>query len=424
MSMPQSRTIVAGGIIVYLILFTLLLPTRLAIDPALTFSNDAQTYHTSAIHIARSGFYSFDGIKPTIGREPGYSFFLAGLYVLFGEGNRTAIFLAQALLHLVATLLFLREFRRISSERTVLLCGAFLLFLPPIFHIIFTVYRESVALSLLLLISAAWLSLRRMPSFITAAVTGIFFGALLITYIPFMFFPLVLFGLCLYFRMRWQHIATLFLIALLFLGAWGTRNAKYGEWTLIETRRTASTWAMRAELATIFSPLDPLRCLLSEYITRNTPAHLQGYCHPGRFAHGAWIREFSDTAEGQIALEQEAKRRILKHPLNYAWHTTVNIFTYHLPYVNGWGFLYNVTAALGTVTLYVGIALFLAHIRALWKKEYLFFLLLILYPAIIFSLTYPVPRYRTPVLFCYAVFASVGYASWLNRPKRNLKETH
>lgn len=421
--MMRSRYILAGGIVLYLLITALLLPSRLAIDPDITFSNDSSSYHNGAIHIARSGFYSLDGIEPEIGREPGYSLFLAGLYVLFGEGNRIAIFLTQALLYLVATLLFLRELRHISSERAAMICGALLLFLPPVFHITLTVYRESVTLSLILFMSTAWLSLRLMPSLKMAAITGILFGMLLLTYIPFMFFPFLLFGLCMYLRMQWQHVVTIFLISFTFLGAWGTRNEKYDEWTLLKTYRTAGIWAMRADQAETFGILDPFRCILSEYITRRTPDHLKNHCHSGGFAHATWVSEFPDTAEGKIALEKEAKRRIFEHPLNYAWHTAINTLTYHLPYVNGWGFLYNVTAALGTVILYTGIITFLVHIRKLWNKEYLFFLILALYPAIIFSLTYPLPRYRMPTLFCYAAFASVGYASWLHRPKRNSGET-
>ena len=103
------------------------------------------------------------------------------------------------------------------------------------------------------------------------------------------------------------------------------------------------------------------------------------------------------------------KAKILHFFSYYLWFSVFEIIEFHLPYVNGWGFAYNALAALSMVILYVGCLLAIPSLR---RREYAIFLVLILYCTVIFSLTDATPRYLLPVIFCYALFAGIGY-DWL-----------
>jgi len=409
--MKKAPLLLAISISLFAGIFFALLPSRLAMPMTQTFSNDAVSYHEGAIHIARSGFYSRDGVTPTAGREPGYSFFLAGIYKIFGEGNRTAIYIAQALLHLVATLFFFSEFRRVAGERTALMAAGFLLLLPGIFHGFFTVYRESLALSLFLLTIASVFRTQRTMKVWNVVLSGMLFGILILTYIPLMFFPFFMGAGLWYMRFKKQDIAIIIILPLLFLLGWGIRNDIHGEWQLLNPFRSAGTWRMRAIHAEMQDPLDPLRCLYSEYISHDRSTVPKGLCHPEDVLEVEWVEPFPETIPKVRALEREAKRRILHHLPMYLWGSSVWSIEYHLPFLNGWGFTYNLLESLGALLIYIGCGAFLLRAKKFWKREYILFILPILYGTTLFSLTQALPRYRVPIIFCYIAISAIGYAS-------------
>lgn len=388
-----------------------LLPSRLAVPPEITFSNDSGSYHRGALHLARSWFYSVDGVTATSGREPSYSLFLAGIYKVFGEGNRSAIFIAQATLYLASVLFFLKEFRSIGGKTATTIAGAFLLLSPSTFHSIFMVYREIFALSLFLLFIAMLFRATRMWSNWPLIIGAMFLGGFILTYISFMFLPLFLLPAFVFFRFRPFHIALLIGIPLLCLVAWGTRNARVSEWQLLNPVRSAAIWSMRAMHAEVQDPLDPLRCVWVEYVSRDRSQEpAEGICRPETVRYTAWIEAFPKTIAGARALQRESYRHILRHLPMYLWGSLVWGMEYHFPFLNGWGRTYNIMVSIGALIIYSGILLFLWNIKKLWRKEYWFLVLPILYGTLLFSLTQGLPRYRMPTLFCYAAISAVGYA--------------
>lgn len=412
-SLSRHYGILALSAFLYLAISGALLPTRLALPPEITFSNDAGSYHLGAVHLARSGFYSVDGINPTHQREPGLSLFLAALYRLFGEGNRAAIFIAQTLLHLMGVLLFCREFRHVSSKSAAVIAGAFLLLLPPVFHSNFTVYRESLALSLFLLAATFLLSTKRTGSTSHAFLAGLSLGGVVLTYMSFMLLPLMLLPVLFFLRVRPMQIAIAIGLPLLFLLSWGARNAWHEEWVLVDPFPVAGILRMRAIHAEMQRPLDPLRCVWVEYVSRDRSQEPlpRGICRPEEVFDADWVKPYPQTIQEARLLQQESKRRIAQHLPMYLWQTVVWAAEYHFPFLNGWGFAFNVASSLGTLLIYGGCAIAIVRVRRLWRNEYLFFLLPILYGTASFSLMQAFPRYRMPTLFAYCAFAGIGYAS-------------
>lgn len=278
------------------------------------------------------------------------------------------------------------------------------------------VYREILALSLFLLFVAMLLRYIRKRSLQSAFAGAACLGGLILTYISFMFFPLFLIPMFVLFRFRSSAISLLLGIPLLFLIAWGARNALVSEWQLLNPVRSAAIWSMRAMHAEAQDPLDPLRCVYVEYVSRDRSQEPEtGLCRPEDVRAVAWREEFPKTIIGAHAMQKEAHRRILHHIPMYIWGSLVWSMEYHFPFLNGWGRVYNILVSIGAVIVHSGIAIFLWNIKKLWRREYWFLMLPILYGTLLFSLTQGLPRYRIPTLFCYAAIAAIGYASYHRR---------
>lgn len=401
-------------------IWIMLLPGMLALDPVITFSNDTSDYHGAAIHIAREGFYSMDGVQPMMGREPGYSIFLGTLYTLFGEGNRIAIYGAQAALYFLGALLFLREFRKIYGEKAAIAATILLLLLPSVFYLIFKVYREGVTLSLFLLAAAAILALTKKPTIPTAIGAGTALGAAILTYISFVFLPLFLLVAGIFMKIRMRYLTIMIVIPIVMVSAWGMRNAAYEDFRIMPISRAADVWTMRATQVTALTPLDPFHCIVSEYFTRQFDRVPSNLCRPeGKFAYAEWFPGCMEEEGGARNCIQRAHGEIFLHLPIFLWQSFFWAAEYHFPYVNGWGFLYNLLATSGEIIIYLGCIAFLFTLRKHWQRSSLLFLAIILYGTSVFSLTQALPRYRMPTLFCYIAISAIGFGA-LEKKKSTL----
>jgi len=100
------------------------------------------------VHIANSlvsgeGFIDADG-KPTIFRGPIYPFFLAGIFLLFGE-THILVFILQSLMTCLSGYIIFLIARRIFDEKTALLSLALIVFYLP-----FTIYEHFIYLDIML----------------------------------------------------------------------------------------------------------------------------------------------------------------------------------------------------------------------------------------------------------------------------------
>ena len=110
------------------------------------------------------------------------------------------------------------------------------------------------------------------------------------------------------------------------------------------------------------------------------------------------------------AVTQESQAKIKANLPSYLWFSAVDTIELHLPYLGGgWSRAYNIYASLTMLMLYIG---FVFGLTSVLRREYVLWFLLLGYNTAVFILTDATPRYLMPVIFCYALFAGIGY-DWL-----------
>lgn len=410
----RFRAVAVSCIALFIALFLWLLPSRAGVPEHEIFWDDAATYHETAVHVATEGFYSVDGVTPYANREPMYSVFLGGIYRIFGIGNRTAIFAVQALLYLFSVVLFIRSLRPRMTDTVRGLCLFFLLTVPPVLHAIFFVYRESFLLSILLLFTASILNFQESQTWGKGALLGTLLGTLILTSISFLFLPLFLLPLFFVHRLQWRYAILILGIPYVCVLLWGVRNfVSDGTFRVIDPLRPSMMWYARGEQAEQVRGLEPLRCLWSEYVSRDWSGRSSA-CSFNGLIHGKWPDAVLLGNEREVA--HAGQKKILENFFNYLWFSAVEVIELHLPYVNGWGRIYNILALIDTAILYLGCLFALPII--LRQKVFLLFVLIALYNIAVYALTDAIPRYQVPVIFCYALFAAVGYAAALRFIRR------
>lgn len=376
-------------------------------------SGDPAQYDQLGRSLALHGTFSLDGVTPFFEREPGYSLFLALLYRTFGVGSYAAVFAAQAALHFAATVAFARSVRPMLAGKAWLVIVGFLLFAPPVFHAMFALTRESLALSLGMFLTATLFSLERAPSWATAALAGLLLGALVLVSVTFLLFPVGLAALLLWWRVPWAKVVLCMAVAAAVVAPWVIRNEIHrGMPCVTGCYREALQWYVRGEQAEhIGIGLEPARCLWAEYVSRDWTGR-SPYCSFNAVWHAKWPEGFVGVPEDVLATN-EGKAKIRAHFANYLWFSLFEVVELHLPYVNGWGRAYNLSAIAWTAAVYLGCAFSLPFLR---RREYLLAAAFMLYLTGIYVLTDATPRYLVPILHCYALLAAVGYTglrSWL-----------
>lgn len=406
--MVRSPSVVFGTLAFLIVFGAFFLPIQLRKSADLVFSNDADDYNRAALSLSHSGFYSRDGATPLVEREPGYSVFLAFVYLLFGEGNRIAIYSVTALLYLLAVFLFTRQIARRTSPAQSTLTFLMLLFFPSVFLALSLIYRELFTLSLLLLFSALFLSYQADRQMLKVVLMGILLGAAVLTYIPFLFLPFVLAALLFFLRAPRRHVVFLLVIPLLFTTLWGLRNWSFtGEFELTAGQRVDGITYMRAQKAAHLAPHEYFTCFYEEYVLRDFH---NPYCLTNPLLHelGANIQSSVTTLERARA---EARSLLLQHPFGFLWGSFAEVLEFHFPFFDG-NTLYNIAALLAYIFLYLGV---LFGIRAVRDPQYALFWVLPLYAMLVFALTDATPRYHMPTLFCYIVFSARGYIHLVER---------
>lgn len=401
---------VLGVLVLFAVLWAALLPFRLS-EP---LDGDAISYEAAAHNLVTMGFYSQDGVVPFVEREPGMSVFVAALYAIFGTGRFWIVFLAQALLHIVAVYLFARETQRIAGDRAAMIAFAFLMLFPPVFHGIFSFNRESLALSLLMLMTVTalrWFDTKRATY---AALTGMLLGYLILTHVAFLPFPVFILPLLAWYRAGWGKTLLMLLLCAAVVSPWALRNMEVrGRMCLTGCTRSAVTWHVRGVQSEHVHGIEPLMCLWAEYVSRDwtnrSPA-----CSFNKLMHDQWPEGFPGRDEDLIT-GKEGQRKILKNLPSYLWFSVFEVLELHLPYVNGWGRFYNILTVIATLIIYAGMLL---GVRSFFRHgSHLFFVAIMLYVTALFALTDATPRYLMPIIFCYVFFASLGYDRALSRIK-------
>ncbi len=245
----KSERILLSVVLLALVLRVLYVLVAPQVDPLLRqnpLHGDASGYHLLAKHLLSGEGFSWDDGFPTSYRLPGYPFFVAGVYFLFGE-SITAVGLVQAVLGALLCLAIFRFTERLFSVPVALLSAAAVAVNPLLIYITPWVYSET--LFLLLLWLALWLwtvSLEQPFSALRLAATGILLGlATLVRPEVVIFMPLLLGALLLLrrveaFKRGLVVLATLLLVLL----PWSLRNqAVHGEFVLLTTSAGSNFYA-------------------------------------------------------------------------------------------------------------------------------------------------------------------------------------
>lgn len=403
------------GLVLYLFCAAILFPFLIGVPWDSVFASDAVGYSTGAKNLLLQGFYTFDGVHPFLDREPGMSFFLVPIYALFGIENVFGLVLVQSVLYFLAAWWFCVSLAKIADGKAAGMCFLLLLTSGSVFHTIFSAYRECLVLTLFLCFGAAYLSTRTKSSWIMTILMGILLGYIILTYYSFVFLPLFLIPAWWRDRRSLKELTVVFLVCYAVLLPWALRNYSYdGRFRIIDNRRTAVMWYVRGEQAQQIRGLEPIRCLWSEYVSRDWTGRSPACSYNG-LMNTHWSEGFDLQADyGEEA--RAGKAKILANVPFYLWFSLFEITELHLPYLGGgWSHAYNLYAALTAAILYVG---FFVGIRRLKDPAFSLFLALIVYNTAVFILTDATPRYLLPVFFCYAAVAGIGYADILSRTQK------
>ena len=399
------------GSCIYLVLFTTLAFLHLHAAEEVIRGSDALDYSMGGKHIAKMQFYSLDGETAFLEREPGMSMFVGVVYFLFGIENYLPVFLIQGVLFFVSVLFLVRTLSRFCDERCVTICLYLLLLMPSFFHAEISLLREGLTLSLCILFATYLLRFTHNPSWQSAWIAALLLGMIILTYTPFVLLPFFLVAFVLILKLPYRYLLVLFCIPFLFVALWSGRNfAHTGDFRFTGDLRSSWMWHVRGEQAEHIRGLEPFKCLWAEYISRDWSGR-SDYCSYNAVVNRRWPTRRPLGIEADIA--RAGQHKILQNLPYHLWFSVFEVLELHLPYVNGWGFSYNVLTSLMTLFVYVGCVPALPGV--LKRREYAVFLLLILYATLAFSLTDATPRYHVPTFFAYIVLASQGYASLTSR---------
>lgn len=208
---------------------------------------DEKEYVRISEHVASRGVFSFDGITPTVSRPPGYPAALAALRAC-GVGLTGCRFFSFVM-HACGVWLVYRLARRHGDSRAGLLAAAATAGFPVFFYTAGTFYPQTLASSLLVVLSLTLLETRRMTCCRAVAI-GMLLGILLLLIPAFSIVALCVGvwmlgtrgsdeGSCEHpnisaFRSRWIPAATAAVVALVCVSPWIARNHRVtGEWIFI-----------------------------------------------------------------------------------------------------------------------------------------------------------------------------------------------
>lgn len=360
-------------------------------------------YETIARRLVESGRYEWKPGVPTAAREPGFPFFIAGLYAVFGF-RPLAVTLAMSVLGALTALLLravgARLFGEDAGDWTFLLA----LFYPYFIFYTGYFYRETLLCFLLAAALFALSRLERSPSTRAAAWAG------------------GLIGLCaVSFSSLLPSCALLALYA-----AWRIRRraARGAAVLLLLAALPSALWTARNHA--VFGRLIPGATLggFNFYTYLIVPDDARGLPRENeiKFADPTWRRIDSmgslmeDDGSQQAAYMAAAREWIKAHPGEYARRTVRQALKLWRPYPYRRQYQHSY-ALIVLLSLLSDGWLIPLGVWALWRRrdagpETRYFALLLLSATGVYSLLAAIVRYRLPLMVPLLVCAGAGLAAW------------
>lgn len=120
------------------------------LDITIPAGGDAIGYDKIAVNLVKYHQYAVEPGKPTAYREPVYPYFLAGIYLIFGLSNYTAVRIIQILISsLTCVMIFLLAYK-MFDKKVAILAGIISCFWPHFIYYSTTILRETLFCFLLI----------------------------------------------------------------------------------------------------------------------------------------------------------------------------------------------------------------------------------------------------------------------------------
>lgn len=376
---------------------------------------DALDYDTIAVNLATGHGFSLNPDVPTPRRAPGYPFFLAAVYYVFGHAW-LPVRLLQALLGALTCLLAFRTAERLFGERAGPAAGWLLALYPPLVPYAGLLLTETLFTFLLAAAAMFWVYGAERKSPWDFALAGLCLGLATLTRPVTLFFPALLLlaaalrpGLA----RLWPALLVAFLLA---LAPWSARN--YRLWGTLKPASVGTGYGffVTGNMAAGRSFDESFRAYMEKF---------RAYPEPQAFtpgAHPALALEQELQAEGNALLKAHpaAFLKIALKRLPSFWlssHSSVFGVDRSLPDYRAEGAWGAIAARLGLLLLQAALVwlalLGLWQERARWREAAPLALLLAFFTAhVLFDF---VPRYHLPVIPQLLVFSAAGLLAVLDR---------
>lgn len=382
-------------------------------------SGDASNYYDYGRNIALGNGYTLDGKTFSALREPGYPFFVAAIFKIFGIGNLTAVKIIQVLL-LAAAAYFICLCFELYGEKTKGLLAALATVLIPSFGYYSNLIMPEILFLFYLVLSLyILLGIFKKPAGSGPyLVLGILFGVITLTRSHLFFFPIMLGILLLSVFKNPKNIFILYLSFFFLISSWvGYIYYKTGEFAITQGRMELHLF-VRAERSKLsYSEL-------ADYGIAWVKRSLSGgasYDILDNYEIKGLKKNYQDELAKGVpfgAIRKRSVEIIFQNWGHYLFGNFIEVikllFVEHLfPPVSN---LLNRAVRLGIyLAVYgvfiLGIVKYLLN-RPRHLRQFLGVLgFFVLYHLVLLSFFDPVPRFNTPYLVFYLMIGIVGLAN-------------
>jgi 4-amino-4-deoxy-L-arabinose transferase-like glycosyltransferase len=401
-------------------------------------ASDAYGYDQYAQHLVSGHGYTMGGVPFDPLREPGYPFFVAIIYVLFGIGNYQSVYVIQTLLLGFLGLLVYWIFVRHGQRNLGYIAGFTTGLLPA-----YGLYSHTLGTELLFafLVGAAFYLMQRILGdlddvpYTRYALLGLVCGAACLVRLQFIFFlPLaVLWYVIAYRRKVKQTVKKSALTCLVFvavIGVWvGFVHAHTGRYAITYGRQGLSMF-VRADRAQL-SYRD-----LSKYAVLWFERSLSG----GQFGDFLYNHEYqklnhdygtlASTSAAMAVIDKQSLATIEANPGHFLYGNLIEMIkTVYIEH--DYSDIISRNVRIGMYAIVYGLCLF--GLVMLWRTRkdvayhsmhrlVLLSLAFIAYNVLVLSFFDSIPRYNTPFLTFYLIIGFAGIAIYVKNKRRKISK--
>lgn len=384
---------------------------------------DASEYSGFASNLILGNGYSLDGEHFSMVREPGYPFFVAVIYILFGNENLAPLFIVQGILLGAVGFFVYFIFKKITERSTAIVAGSTITLMPLYGYYAGEVLTEIVFMFLLMSIfTIIYTLIITKPSIKTTVLLslllGLFAGYTTLVRVQFLFFiPGVLVLLIFFkkYRYLYRYAVLTVSIWLMVLSSWAGYVYYHTQEISLTQGRQEVVLHLRAA-RTELSYGEQVK-YLGAWLSRSIPgSDWKNNFYLKNYEWSGLSGRYDERATSPEVIEEMKKKdidTILQNPGRYAFGNLVEVVKLHyIEHVK--------SPVLGKglrVLLYALIYIFFIYaLVTLWKapkKGVLFQLqaLLLLFVGYnVFILTFfdTIPRYNIPYLVFYIMIGHIG----------------